>query len=253
MTVTLENPQRAVSDRIRARLQTALAERGIDLAQPPSVPEAGEPHPALEAAQRRIPYAYRDAVADHPGVAAWVKEITRNAVAPNALSLQPNWGGRGRREITHGPSLLLWGSTGTGKTHQAYGAIRALTAAGCGVRWHTTTAADLYGELRPGQAADSELVLRHITRVPLLLLDDLGAAKCSEWTEEITLRLLNWRCQNRLPTLITSNLPPVRTPGTDPKQPVLRDRVGDRVLSRLSGMCQPFEFDGPDRRFAATG
>lgn len=252
MTPVLESPRPAVSDRLRTRLEAALAARGIDPAQP-RVAETHEPHPALEAAQRRIPHAYRDAVADHPGVAAWVEEIVDGSAAPNSEGLNPNWGGRGRREITHGPSLLLWGGTGTGKTHQAYGAIRALTAAGCGVRWNATTAADLYGELRPGQGADPELVLRRITRVPLLLLDDLGAAKCSEWTEEITFRLLNWRCQNRLPTLITSNLPPVRTTGTDPKQPVLRDRIGDRILSRLSGMCQPLEFDGPDRRFAATG
>ncbi|HEV7625038.1 MAG TPA: DNA replication protein, partial [Streptomyces sp.] len=178
MTPVLESPQRAVSDRLRTRLEGALAARGIDPAQPPPLQEAVEPHPALEAAQRRIPYAYRDAVADHPGVAAWVKAIVDGSVAPNSDALNPNWGGRGRREITHGPSLLLWGGTGTGKTHQAYGAIRALTAAGCGVHWHATTAADLYGELRPGQSADPELALRRITRVPLLLLDDLGAAKC---------------------------------------------------------------------------
>ncbi|WP_053924626.1 ATP-binding protein [Streptomyces chattanoogensis] len=241
------DPQPAVSDRLRERLEAKLAERGLDLDRP--LPDTPEPIPALEAAQARIPVDYRAAVPEHPDVTAWVRTIADNAVAPNTEGLNPHYGSTGRRRIAHGPSLLLWGATGTGKTHQAYGAIRALTAAGCGVQWHAATAADLYADMRPRTGVDPEHMLRQIVRVPLLLLDDLGAAKPSEWTEEITFRLINWRCQNRLPTIFTSNMPPVRTSETPARQPVLRDKVGDRVLSRLSGMCTAVEFTGPDRRF----
>ncbi|MCX4659147.1 ATP-binding protein [Streptomyces uncialis] len=244
------HPQPAIEERLRARLDAQLAARGIDAGTPlaPSVPE---PSPALEAAQKRIPYDYRNATAAHPDVTAWVRTIARSATAPYADSLQPHYGTAGRRMVARGPSLLLWGPTGTGKTHEAFGAIRSLTDAGCAVPWQATTAADLYGEMRSRHGADPEVLLRRIMRIPVLLLDDLGAAKNSEWTEEITFRLLNWRAQNRFPTLITSNLPPVRTPGIPPGQPVLRDRVGDRVLSRLSGMCTAVELTGPDRRFQA--
>lgn len=241
------DPQPAISERLRERLEAKLAARGLDLDRP--LPDTPEPIPALEAAQARIPVDYRDAVPEHPDVAAWVRTIAGNAVAPNTDGVNPHYGATGRRQITHGPSLLLWGPTGTGKTHQAYGAIRALTAAGCGVNWYAATAADLYAELRPRTGADPEYLLRRITRIPLLLLDDLGAAKPSEWTEEMTFRLVNWRCQNRLPTIVTSNMPPVRTSEVPARQPVLRERVGDRVLSRLSGMCTAVEFTGPDRRF----
>ncbi|MBC2878105.1 ATP-binding protein [Streptomyces mobaraensis] len=244
----LADPQPAVSDRLRLRLEAKLAERGIEPAAGP-VPDSPEPIPALEAAQSRIPVAYREAMPAHPEVIRWVRAIAESAVAPHAGDLHPHFGSTGRRQVAHGRSLLLWGTTGVGKTHEAFGAIRALTAAGCGVRWHATTAADLYAEMRPRAGVDPEYLLRRIVRVPLLLLDDLGAAKGSEWTEEINFRLLNWRAQNALPTIITSNLPPVRTQAMDPRQPVLRDKVGDRVLSRLSGMCVALEFTGPDRRF----
>ncbi|MER6952546.1 ATP-binding protein [Streptomyces sp. NPDC000618] len=243
----LADPQPAIGERLRARLEARLAERGIDPTTP--LPDTPEPIPALEAAQARIPVDYRHAVVEHPEVAAWVRAITEAAVEPNAGGLNPHFGAAGRRRIAHGPSLLLWGSTGAGKTHQAYGAIRALTAAGCGVSWHATTAADLYADMRPQSGVDPEHMLRRVVRVPLLLLDDLGAAKSSAWTEEITFRLVNWRCQNRLPTIFTTNLPPVRDPGMPRHQPVLRDVIGDRILSRLSGMCTPVRFTGPDQRF----
>ncbi|WP_446038026.1 ATP-binding protein [Streptomyces sp. SID1121] len=178
-----------------------------------------------------------------------MRTIAASAKAPHADALNPQHGSGGRRVITRGPSLLLWGNTGTGKTHEAYGAIRSLTAAGCAVPWHAVKAADLYGQLRWRPGADVESMLRRIVRVPLLLLDDLGAAKNSEWTEELTFRLLAWRDENHLPTLITSNLAPLRDEHVPRHQPVLRDKVGDRVLSRLSGMCTALEFTGPDRRF----
>ncbi|MEU3602658.1 ATP-binding protein [Streptomyces sp. NPDC006798] len=251
MTSTLapsKDPQPAIGERLRARLEARLAERGIDASAPlpPTVPE---PVPALEAAQRRIPYDYREALASHPEVAAWVRTISEAATAPYASDRHAHYGTAGRRVITRGPSLLLWGPTGSGKTHEAFGAIRSLTSAGCAVPWLATTAADLYGELRSRTGPDPEELLRRYSRIPVLLLDDLGAAKNSEWTEEITFRLLNHRAQNRFPTLITSNLAPVRDQAADPRHPVLRDRVGDRILSRLSGMCTAIAVDGPDRRF----
>ncbi|MEV7955211.1 ATP-binding protein [Streptomyces sp. NPDC088141] len=244
----LAGPQAVIESPAVAWMQRKLAERGLG-PNGVELADTREPIPALEAAQQRIPVDYQDAVVEHPDIAAWVRTIADASVAPNAGGLNPNRSGAGRRQIAHGPSLLLWGPTGTGKTRQGYGAIRALTAAGCGVRWHATTAADLYAEMRFRPGVDVEFMLRRIVRIPLLLLDDLGAAKGTEWTEELNFRLLNWRAQNRLPTIVTSNLRPVRTSNMDTRQPVLRDKIGDRVLSRLSGMCTPIEFTGPDRRF----
>ncbi|MEV3857624.1 ATP-binding protein [Streptomyces sp. NPDC050095] len=239
----MSDPQPLGGSRAVAWMESKLAALGIDPTLP--LPETPEPLPALEAAQERIPVEYRAAVADHPAVLAWVRAISEAAAAPSR-------GGRGRLELTTGASLLLHGSTGRGKTYQAYGAIRALTAAGCAVRWHATTAADLYADMRPRAGVDPEWQMRHIMRVPLLLLDDLGAARTTEWTDELTYRLINHRYSHRLPMLITTNLPPLRTAQVPAGQPVLRDKLGDRVLSRLAGMCELVEVTGSDRRFGAA-
>ncbi|SCF99919.1 DNA replication protein DnaC [Streptomyces sp. DconLS] len=140
--------------------------------------------------------------------------------------------------IAEGPSLLIAGPTGTGKTYQAYGAIRTLLARGVRLRWEATTTADFHARLRPRAGHDAERELQTLARCPLLFLDDLGAAKTSEWTEELTYRLINHRYEQMLPTLITTNLPTEQ----------LRVALGDRVASRLAEMTERVILNGPDRR-----
>ncbi|MCT9009386.1 ATP-binding protein [Streptomyces rhizosphaerihabitans] len=204
-----------------------LAARGI---APDTVaaPPPAEPAAALETAAVRIPARYRAALADHPQVMAWTDEVIR-AARPGPASTVG---------ISEGPSLLIAGPTGTGKTHQAYGAIRALLTARVRLRWEAVTAADLYARLRPRSGHDTERDLQSLARSPLLLLDDLGAAKNSEWTEELTYRLINHRYDHLLPTLITTNLPIAE----------LRAALGDRVASRLAEMTERVILTGPDRR-----
>jgi DNA replication protein DnaC len=166
-------------------------------------------------------------LADRPETTAWADQIARAG--------RPGPGGPG---IAEGPSLLIAGPTGTGKTHLAYGAIRTLLARGVRLRWEATTTADLYARLRPRAGHDTERDLRTLARSPLLFLDDLGAAKTSEWTEELTYRLINHRYEHMLPTLITTNLPTAE----------LRATLGDRVASRLAEMTDRVILTGPDRR-----
>lgn len=215
-----------------ARITRILAARGLDPSAEP-VHDSPEPIAALEVAEARIPLRYRNAVGDHPQVEAWVRDVASKALPP----------GKGaRRQVQVGPSLLLVGTTGTGKTHLAYGAIRSLIGAEVGVRWQATTAADLYADLRPRTGVDTERELRSVSRCPLLILDDLGAARTSEWTEEITYRLINHRYNEMLPTLITTNLP-IRD---------LRTAVGDRVASRLAEMTERVVLTSTDRRRGST-
>ncbi|MFF3242325.1 ATP-binding protein [Streptomyces sp. NPDC002870] len=213
---------------IARRLANILTARGIDPAATPS--GLLEPIPALQAAQARIPARYQAALADHPAITAWVHEV--------AQAGRPGPGGA--PGIAQGRSLLIVGTTGTGKTHQAYGAVRSLITVGVRLRWKATTAADLYADLRPRPGHDGERELMDMARCPLLIIDDLGAAKSSEWTEEITMRLINRRYNEMLPTLITTNL----------GMADLREYIGDRVASRLTEMTDKVILDGPDRRRA---
>ncbi|MFC9331424.1 ATP-binding protein [Kitasatospora sp. NPDC057015] len=187
-------------------------------------------HDALELAAARIPVLFQDAEADHPEVLAWVEHVTQAA----------RRGPEGMLGIAHARSLLLLGETGTGKTHQAYGAIRTLLGAGVRLRWRAVSSVSFHAMMRPRPGVDTEREMRALETTPLLLLDDLGAAKASEFTEEITYRLVDYRYQHRLPTLITSNI----TPGE------LAGFLGDRSASRLRQMCHKAILGGPDRRHA---
>ncbi|WP_224274263.1 ATP-binding protein [Streptomyces sp. LS1784] len=211
------------------RMARILAARGIQQATVDALPDEAEPYSPEDALSAGMPPRYRDAVAEHPQVLAWVRQVAVQAVAPSLGA---------RRQVATGPSLLMAGVVGAGKTHEAYGAVRALVQAGIGVRWRATTAADLYADLRPSSDTDAERVLAAYSRVPLLILDDLGAAKSSEFVEEQTYRLINRRYNHMLPTLITSNLP-IKD---------LRTCLGDRVTSRLAQMTTRVSFEPVDRR-----
>ncbi|MEU6172752.1 ATP-binding protein [Streptantibioticus parmotrematis] len=211
------------------RLARILAARNIDPASVEDLADEPEPVSPLEALSAGMPPRYREATADHPQVLAWARAVAEQAVAPSLGA---------RKQVTTGSSLLLAGVVGAGKTHQAYGAVRLLVRMGIGVRWRATTAADLYADLRPRPGVDSERELAAVSRCPLLLIDDLGAAKSSEWTEEITYRLINRRYNHMLPTLVTTNL----------RIGDLRVCLGDRVASRLAEMTTRVEFDLVDRR-----
>ncbi|MFE0449623.1 ATP-binding protein [Streptomyces fungicidicus] len=228
MTATLTRAPQRVGP-LADRLNTILANRGIDPAAATQEP-APETVTTLELADARIPARYRRALADHPQITTWADQIARAG--------RPGPTGPG---IAEGPSLLIAGPTGTGKTYQAYGAVRALLTRGVRLRWEATTSADLHARLRPRAGHDGERELQTLSRSPLLLLDDLGAAKTSEWTEELTYRLINHRYEHMLPTLITTNLPTAE----------LRIALGDRVASRLTEMTERVILTGPDRRRTA--
>jgi DNA replication protein DnaC len=224
-----------------AKLANILAARGIT---PPSSSQINgyspdEPgHPAFHHQQRvnvalsrwttATPPRYQHADATEPRVIAWAADVI---ASPDRA-----------------PSILITGTTGTGKTHQAYGALKLIASQGPkDYRLIATTTADLYGSLRPsGSAGASEHGLKRLCEVPFLLLDDLGSAKTSEWTEEVTYRLVNYRYNQCLPTIFTSNLPPRAQQGPD-----LTSTLGERITSRLAEMVAVVPMAGADRRRAA--
>ncbi|MFB7285477.1 ATP-binding protein [Actinacidiphila glaucinigra] len=225
-----------------AGVQQRQAE-GIDPGPIDDAPTPDEPgHPeyhrrrraewALDRWATATPPRYRKAEATHPSVIGWADRV---AVDPEDAG-----------------SLLLTGPTGTGKTYQAYGAMRRIAASGPR-RYEllATTAADLYGRLRPnGSQAGTEHELKRLARVPLLLLDDLGSAKATEWVEEVTYRLINERYNACLPTLFTSNFPARanRDERGNPLGPDLAQILGERIASRLAEMTTVVPMEGVDRR-----
>lgn len=224
-----------------ARLMAGLRERGIDLT-PGTVddqPTPDEPgHPEYHRRQRAqfavkrwttaVPYRYRDATTEHPDIQAWAD--------------------RTAKDIHEGGFLVITGNVGTGKTHQAYGALRRIAEAGPRrFEMIAVTAPDLYARLRPnGSDKGSEHELKQFAKIPLLLIDDLGTEKLSEFTEEATYRIVNERYNACLPLIITTNHLVRADPGSG--RPDLVTRLGDRLASRLGQDAHIVTLTGPDLR-----
>ncbi|WP_306332155.1 ATP-binding protein [Streptomyces sp. KL109B] len=225
------------------RMQQMLEARGLGhiTAGPiDDTPTPDEPgHPEYHRRQRATiavnrwktatPYRYQDAVASHDTVTAWAD---RAIADPRTAGI-----------------LFLTGPFGTGKTHQAYGALRRIAEAGPDrFELIAVTAPDMYALMRPGGSdRGSEYEVKRLMRIPLLLIDDLGTEKISEFTEEATYRILNERYNECRPLIITSNLPVADPNGTD-----LHDQLGARITSRLAQTTTVVPLGGNDRRLGAA-
>jgi len=144
--------------------------------------------------------------------------------------------------------LCLIGPPGIGKTHIAVGALREciLRTSTRGmfydVRELLKTIRSTYNPVVRTAEMD---VLRPVMEAELLVLDDLGAEKPSEWVEETMNLIVNTRYNERRPTIFTSNYEDVPEEG---ELNSLHVRVGFRLHSRLREMCEFLEYDGPDYR-----
>ena len=101
-------------------------------------------------------------------------------------------------------------------------------------------------------------MLRPVMEADLLVLDDLGAEKTSEWVEETLNLIVNTRYNERRATIFTSNYPDL-PPDSSPAVVTLHDRIGFRMRSRLHEMCDFLDLEGrrlpdaaPQRRSAGA-
>lgn len=136
-------------------------------------------------------------------------------------------------------SLLLYGSFGTGKTGLGAGVLRELVEEhGAGMFLTVPNLLDRirssYGDKGDG---DREL-LDKVLETPVLMLDDIGAERVTEWVAEKLFTIINTRHDNLLPTIFTSNL--------DPKQ--LAGHVGERTAWRIIEMCEVIKLEGANLR-----
>jgi DNA replication protein DnaC len=88
-------------------------------------------------------------------------------------------------------------------------------------------------------------ILRPVMDADLLVLDDLGAEKPSEWVEETMNLIVNTRYNEKRPTIFTTNY--IDIPD-EADLDSLKVRVGFRMHSRLHEMCDFLEYDGGDFR-----
>jgi DNA replication protein DnaC len=159
--------------------------------------------------------------------------------------------------------LLLVGSQGVGKTHLAIAALRQLI--GRGHQGIFFDYQNLLERIRSGfderMGTAHRETYQNALDAEVLLLDDLGAHRVTDWVEDTITSLITHRCNYRKPFLATTNFPDPDLggtivakvePGSAAKynvREVLEQRIGARARSRLFEMCTVVSLWGlPDYR-----
>jgi DNA replication protein DnaC len=148
--------------------------------------------------------------------------------------------------VTRG--LFFEGQPGVGKTHLAVAVLKQVvqTTGARGIFYDTRDLLRLIRSTYDPSIRTTELdVLRPVMQADLLVLDDLGAEKTSEWVEETMNLIVNTRYNDRRLTIFTSNYEDIPD-DTDPNALVFR--IGHRMRSRLHEMCEFVIMDGADYR-----
>lgn len=146
------------------------------------------------------------------------------------------------------PGLLFIGAPGTGKTHLAVAALRQLIERGFEGLFFDYQ--NLLEQIRAGYDKSSGAIDREAYRTALdaevLLLDDLGAHRVTDWVEDTVTSIITYRCNHRKPLIATTNL---RDPEAGDRRGsgldadvhskfFLEERIGMRARSRLFEMCR---------------
>ncbi|MFZ5647691.1 MAG: ATP-binding protein [Bacillota bacterium] len=127
--------------------------------------------------------------------------------------------------------LYIFGQVGSGKTHLACSIANELITGGVEVLF--VVVPDYLDEIKhsweQGSDYNEKEILDKAREVQVLVMDDLGAHNYSEWTKGKIYTILNYRLNNNLPTVITSNLEYHET----------EDYLDYRISSRLIELCRP--------------
>ncbi len=143
--------------------------------------------------------------------------------------------------------LLLLGPCGVGKTHLAVATIRSLIAKGIPCLFYDFR--DLLKEIQDSYNPVSQLtelrVLQPVYDAEVLVLDELGASKPTDWVRDTMTQIINTRYNDKKITIFTTNY---QDEPENPNEESLTDRLGIRLRSRLHEMCKLIQIKGDDYR-----
>ena len=143
-----------------------------------------------------------------------------------------------------GQGLVIYGPVGTGKTALAVATLYHLgLTENPRPRMMFVSVPQLLAEIRSGYDKGSDAdrgIMRRALDADVLVLDDFGAERVTDWVQEQQYTVINHRYNKMLPIIATTNLPKAR----------LAAHIGDRAASRLWEMCEVLKLEGADRRLA---
>lgn len=132
--------------------------------------------------------------------------------------------------------LLISGPVGSGKTYLVSCIARALLERGKSL--YFAVVPDLLDNIKAtydqgrqqGQYSEKD-IMDEVKETPLLVLDDLGAHNYTDWTRNKLYSIINYRLNNKLPVLITTNI----------NLEDMEQYLGERTTSRILQMCVPYK------------
>ena len=166
--------------------------------------------------------------------------------SPDVITYVQQWVENFNHNREVGEGLYLFGGSGSGKTHVACGVLREVVLNNSVSGFFMTAEKFVeasYDEMNPEHELpdmySDEYVLKYIHSVyDVMVLDNLGAERMTDFTKKAITSMLNSRYEQQLITIITSEIPLSR----------LSDIYGPRVKSILSECCCVLPFLGKDYR-----
>ena len=147
--------------------------------------------------------------------------------------------------------FLLMGGPGLAKTRLAVGVIAELTLQKA-VECVFTDFFFLLGDLREAYSAgiSENEVIGPLINAEILVIDEMGKGKSSEWEQNILDQLISKRYNSSKKTLVTTNYVARDSLSRKDanKTDILENRVGERIASRLYEMCALLLIEGSDYR-----
>jgi len=139
--------------------------------------------------------------------------------------------------------IYIFGVCGTGKTHIAYACTKYFDENK--IKSWLLNMPEMLGLMKEDFKDENKSVATENTNFSkilnyagVLIIDDIGSEKITEWVEEMVYAIVNKRYEDVKPTIFTSNLPPEK----------LIEKYGDRIVSRIVGSCDVVELKGNDKR-----
>ncbi len=135
--------------------------------------------------------------------------------------------------------ILFWGDVGTGKTFAAACIANALLEKQVPVLM--TSFPKILDQMGSMYSEERQRYIASLGRYPLLVIDDLGCGRSTEYTREQVYAVIDERYKSHLPLIVTTNLTigEIRDPA---------DSARARIFSRILEMCTPVFVGGQDRR-----
>lgn len=144
--------------------------------------------------------------------------------------------------------LLFMGTCGVGKTHLSVAILRELIekkGASCLFYEFGVLLKEIQNSYNAISQTSELKVLAPVIEAEVLVLDELGATKPTDWVRDTMMHVINTRYNDRKLTIFTTNYPDARRTEHDE---ILEERIGVRLRSRLFEMSKTVQIEGEDYR-----